>query len=318
MLLLYVNPAGFYADPAEMEGQMQRQNETGTPFTPLVQGRFAGYEAHYEVNERMLVTQYHCHDYYELYIHLRGGEYMGVDNKLYLLKPNQIFIIPPFYMHGLSCTGELQGYERAYLNLSPEVMETLGCGQVNLGDYLQSFTARGQYTYQLDENRAKRFVQCIRMIRNDRDRDLKPTERFQHYARMIELLSLICQIMGEEQPEQEGVVSNSVIQDVLSYINNHYTEELRVSELARSFNISESYLSHEFSRFTNRSVYDYILYRRIMLSKQMMMGEDSLNVIAFRCGFNDYSNYLRSFSRLAGMPPSQYRRGLKQFKNRET
>lgn len=297
---------------------MQRQNETGTPFTPLVQGRFSGYEAHYEVNERMLVTQYHCHDYYELYIHLRGGEYMGVDNKLYLLKPNQIFIIPPFYMHGLSCTDELNGYERAYLNLSPEVMETLGCGQVNLGDYLQSFTSRGRYTYQLDESRAKRFVRCIRAIRDDQGRDLKPTERFQHYARMVELLSLICEIMGEEQPEQEGVVSNSVIQDVLSYINNHYTEELRVSELARAFNVSESYLSHEFSRFTNRSVYDYILYRRVMLSQQMMLGEDSLNVIAFRCGFNDYSNYLRSFSRLAGMPPSRYRRGLKQFKNQET
>ena len=294
---------------------MLQKNETVTPFTPLMQGSARGYEAHYELSERMQITQYHCHDYYELYIHLRGGEYMGVDNKLYLLKPNQMFIIPPFSMHGLSCTGEMRDYERAYLNLSPEVMETLGCGQVNLGDYLRSFTSRGQYTYQLDEERAGRFVQCIRTIQEDQGRDLNPTERFQHYARMIELLSLICQVMGEEEPEPEGVTSNSIIQDVLSFINTHYTEELRVSELARQFGVSDSYLSHEFSRFTNRSVYDYILYRRVMLSRQKMMGEDSLNVIAFQCGFNDYSNYLRSFTRLVGMSPSQYRRHLRQFKN---
>ena len=296
---------------------MTHRSETGTPFTPLEQGSATGYEAHYEYSERMQVTQYHCHDYYELYIHLRGGEYMGVDNKLYLLKPNQMFIIPPFYMHGLSCTKEMRGYERAYLNLSPEIMEILGCGQLNLGDYLRSFTSREQYTYQLDEERARQFVQCIRFIQEDQGKDLKPTQRFQMYAKMIDLMSLVCQVAGEEEPEQEGAVSNSFIQDVLTYINNHYTEELRVGELAKHFSVSDSYLSHEFARLTNRSLYEYILYRRIMLSRQKMMSEDSLNVIAYQCGFNDYSNYLRSFTKLVGMSPSRYRKRLKQFKNME-
>lgn len=296
---------------------MTHRSETGTPFTPLEQGSATGYEAHYEYSERMQVTQYHCHDYYELYIHLRGGEYMGVDNKLYLLKPNQMFIIPPFYMHGLSCTKEMRGYERAYLNLSPEIMEILGCGQLNLGDYLRSFTSREQYTYQLDEERARQFVQCIRSIQEDQGKDLKPTQRFQMYAKMIDLMSLVCQVAGEEEPEQEGAVSNSFIQDVLTYINNHYTEELRVGELAKHFSVSVSYLSHEFARLTNRSLYEYILYRRIMLSRQKMMSEDSLNVIAYQCGFNDYSNYLRSFTKLVGMSPSRYRKRLKQFKNME-
>jgi len=296
---------------------MTHRSETGTPFTPLEQGSATGYEAHYEYSERMQVTQYHCHDYYELYIHLRGGEYMGVDNKLYLLKPNQMFIIPPFYMHGLSCTKEMRGYERAYLNLSPEIMEILGCGQLNLGDYLRSFTSREQYTYQLDEERARQFVQCIRSIQEDQGKDLKPTQRFQMYAKMIDLMSLVCQVAGEEEPEQEGAVSNSFIQDVLTYINNHYTEELRVGELAKHFSVSDSYLSHEFARLTNRSLYEYILYRRIMLSRQKMMSEDSLNVIAYQCGFNDYSNYLRSFTKLVGMSPSRYRKRLKQFKNME-
>ena len=291
--------------------------ESETPYMPLMQGKSAGYEAHYEVSERMQVTQYHCHDYYELYIHLRGGEYMGVDNKLFRLKPNQLFIIPPFSMHGLSCTSEMRGYERAYLNLAPEVMETLGCGQLNLGDFLRSFASRGQYTYQLDDAKAKDFVQCVQTIQQDQGRDLKPTERFQHCARMVGLLSMICQVIGEEEPEREGAVSNSIIQDVLTYINKHYTEEMKVADLARHFGVSESFLSHEFSRFTNRGVYDYVLYRRVMLSRQMMMGEDSLNAIAYQCGFNDYSNYLRSFSKLLGMSPSQYRRQLRQFKNLE-
>ena len=113
--------------------------EIQTPFEPMAQGG-QGYEARYRFNEQMEITQYHCHDYYELYIHLHGGEYMGVDNKLYLLKPNQVYIFPPFCMHGLSCTGEMKNYERAFLNLSPEVLENLGCGQLNLNQFLLSET----------------------------------------------------------------------------------------------------------------------------------------------------------------------------------
>ena len=295
---------------------MIQQNEVQAPFTPMLQG--VGYEAHHQYSERMEVTQYHCHDYYELYLHVQGGEYMGVDNKLFQLKPNQMFLIPPFYMHGLSCTDEMKGYERAYLNLSPEVLNVLGCRQINLGDLIRACAARGQYTYQLDAEQGERFVRCVKGIQDTMRKEMSPAERFQHYAEMIRLLSMICQVMGQEETEQEGIVTNSIIQEVLAWINTHYTDDLNVHALARRFNVSVSFLSHEFSRFTNRGIYDYIIYRRVMLSRQMMLGEESLNSIAYRCGFNDYSNYLRSFSKLMGMSPSRYRKELRRFKNRET
>ena len=294
---------------------MIQSNTVQTPFEPMLQG--VGYEAHYQLTERMEVSQYHCHDYFELYMHIRGGEYMGVDNKLFQLRPWQMFLIPPFSMHGLSCTDEMRGYERVYLNLSPEVLNVLGCRQINLGDLMRAHAARGRYTYQLDEERGQRFVNSVKRIRDTTGKEMSSMERFQHYAEMISLLSMICQVMGDEKTEQESIVTNSIIQEVLAWINNHYTDDLNVHELARQFGISESFLSHEFSRFTNRGVYDYVLYRRVMLSRQMMMGEESLNSIAYRCGFNDYSNYLRSFSKLMGMSPSRYRKELKRFKNLE-
>ena len=83
-----------------------------------------------------------------------------------------------------------------------------------------------------------------------------------------------------------------------------------MDQLAKQFGISVSYLSHEFVRFTNRSVYDYVLYRRVMLARQMMQDDLSLNTIAYQCGFNDYSNFLRMFNKLVGMSPSAYRKHL--------
>ena len=71
-------------------------------FTQMDQSPY-GYEAHYQYSERMEVTQYHCHDYFEFYIHLAGGQFMGVDNRLYALRPNQLFILPPFLVFKPYC-----------------------------------------------------------------------------------------------------------------------------------------------------------------------------------------------------------------------
>ena len=287
-----------------------------TPFEPMEQGG-QGYEARHRFNEKMEITQYHCHDYYELYIHLHGGQYMGVDNRLYQLKPNQVFILPPFCMHGLSCTRELQNYDRAFLNVSTEVLHNLSCGQLDLDQFFQACTAGGHYTYQLSETDAERYVHCINQIESSHSRENDAVERFQAYSYMITLVNLLCQVVRRTVPVKDETSANSIIQEVLSYINTHYTQQLKISDLARRFGVSESYLSHEFARFTNRSVYDYILYRRITLARRMMLGNESLNTIAYQCGFNDYSNFLRSFTRIAGISPNRYRKQLKQYRNRE-
>ena len=223
-------------------------------------------------------------------------------------------------MHGLSCTNEMHNYERAYLNLSPEVMQVLGCGQIDLDQFFRSQASGGVCTYQLTDSDADQFVAWIRRIRENQENESFENDvyhRFQNYSLMMNLMNLLCRTMRRNAPVEGEAFGNSIIQEILSYINNHYTQPIRIENLARSFGVSVSYLSHEFVRFTNRSVYDYVLYRRVMLARQQMMGTASLNDIAYQCGFNDYSNFLRSFGKVVGMSPSQYRKQLKQYRKKE-
>ena len=290
------------------------------PFMPMDQYEQQGYEAHYQVSETYEVTQFHCHDYYEFYIHICGGEYMGVENQRYLLKPNQVFILPPFSMHGLSCTREMRNYVRAYLNLSPEVLRVLGCGQIDLDQFFRSHTSGGVCTYQLSDPDAEQYVAWIRRIRENQEKhslDSDAFHRFQNYSLMMDLMNLLCRTMRRNDPVEGESFGNTIIQEILDYINNHYTQPIRIENLAHSFGVSVSWLSHEFARFTNRSVYDYVLYRRVILARQQMLGSASLNDIAYQCGFNDYSNFLRSFTKIVGMSPSRYRKQLKQYSMRE-
>ena len=290
---------------------------TQAPFLPLEQPGNQGYEAHHNYNENFAITQFHCHDYFEFYIHLRGGEYMGVENQLFQLKPNQLFVLPPFCMHGLSCTREMKEYERTYLNLSPEVLRVLGCGQIDPESIFRQHASGSVCTYQLSDEDAKIFVSCVHQIRENESRKSDPFERYGDYALMITLLNVVCRTMRLNDPVEGEAYGNRIIQEILSYINNHYTQPIRIENLARSFGVSVSWLSHEFSRFTNRSVYDYVLYRRVILARQQMLGTASLNDIAYQCGFNDYSNFLRSFTKMVGISPSQYRKNLKKYESIE-
>ena len=269
-----------HADPAQ------------APFLPMEEHEYQGYEAYYKLDKSFEVTQYHCHDYYELYIHIRGGEYMGVENRLFPLYPNQLFVLPPFSMHGLSCTSEMHNYERAYLNLSPEVLRVLGCGQIDPESIFRQHTAGKVCTYQLSDADAKIFVSGVHQIRDNQPLKGDPFERYGDYALMMNLMNVVCRTIRQNDPVEGEAFGSSIIQEILDYINNHYTQPIRIENLARSFGVSVSYLSHEFARFTHRSVYDYVLYRRVMLARQQMHGSASLTDIAYQCGFNDYSNFL--------------------------
>ena len=96
--------------------------------------------------------------------------------------------------------------------------------------------------------------------------------------------------------------------EVLHYINEHYTESLSLKELCNHFNMSESSLSHEFSNYSNKGVYEYILYKRIIRAKELLFTDMNLTQIALECGFNDYSNFLRAFKKLSGCSPKEYKK----------
>ena len=85
---------------------------------------------------------------------------------------------------------------------------------------------------------------------------------------------------------------------------------LTLEEIADAFFISKSYLSHEFVRYTNTSVYEYIQFRRICGAKLLIASGVSLTDAAFQSGFNSYSSFLRTFRKTVGISPTDFQRNL--------
>ena len=168
---------------------------------------------------------------------------------------------------------------------------------------------RTGYHYQLDEAALSLCTTCIdRVAQNTGDE--RPESRLADYAAMTEFLLQILRVTQEAPMLQSAQPSPDTIQRVMAYINEHYAQPLTLEEIADAFFISKSYLSHEFVRYTNTSVYEYIQFRRICGAKLLIASGVSLTDAAFQSGFNSYSSFLRTFRKTAGISPTDFQRNL--------
>lgn len=253
----------------------------------------------------------HCHDFYEFYVYFRGLEYYSVEDTLYEMKPYTLLIHPPFMLHGLMGHQTRENYERAWLYVSTDMMRQLGCGQTDLVRFFQECADQGRLRLDAGEERARKLQELAKEMMEHMG-DTGPMGRWQNFSRVMEWMRLVCDTAQGSQVTGAPVVVNETIQRILSYVNEHFTEPLALQPLARQFGVSVSYLSHEFTAYTGRSVYEYVLYRRVQLAKEMICAGKPLAEVAYATGFNDYSGFLRAFQKEAGQAPSAYRKGTRR------
>ena len=61
----------------------------------------------------------------------------------------------------------------------------------------------------------------------------------------------------------------------------------------------------EFSRYNRHSIYDYVLYRRVITACAMIRRGEALTSVAYRCGFGNYNSFLRAFRKFLGVSPRE-------------
>lgn len=268
------------------------------------------YMAHYEKSPRMWSQGLHAHDYYELYIHLDGGRYYCIDDQIYELKPNQLIVIPPLHMHGLVCDRDLVDYERCYLYLSPEILQKCDLDKMNLSGILSASLENHKtlsYLSPAETQNCRDTLKKIELLSMDNEN----RKNFEIAAGIFHILQIVYDHLSSADTVRPQKTSDNPIIQILHYINEHYTQNINLESISKEFHISESSLSHKFKSYVNKSVYEYILYKRIILAKELMYSDISLTEIAYKCGFSDYSNFLRVFAKQTGSSPQQYRRNQK-------
>ena len=103
----------------------------------------------------------------------------------------------------------------------------------------------------------------------------------------------------------EDLIYDSKISDIISYINDNLSEDLSLENLASKFYISKYHLLRLFKKHTGYTPYNYI-HKRLITAKGLLKEGLNISQVCHECGFNDYSNFIRAFSKEFGISPKKY------------
>ncbi len=99
-----------------------------------------------------------------------------------------------------------------------------------------------------------------------------------------------------------------IIENVVKYISENYSENINLSDLAQSANLSPTYFHKLFRKAVGHTLCEYILNVRIRAAKNLLLTTDKPLVdIASECGFSSQSYFNYAFKKAENITPNQYR-----------
>lgn len=97
------------------------------------------------------------------------------------------------------------------------------------------------------------------------------------------------------------------LKKALAVIETQYAGPITLDELADAAGMTPKYFCRFFSDMTGYTPINYLNYHRIEVAAfQMAAGRHSVTEIAYECGFNDLSYFIRVFKKYKGMTPKRY------------
>ena len=102
-----------------------------------------------------------------------------------------------------------------------------------------------------------------------------------------------------------------VITKARAYIQEHQTEDLNLSQVAKAVNMSSYYFCKMFKKVTGINFTDYVARVRIEKSKNLLLNPNlRVSEIAFEVGFQSLTHFNRVFKKILGQSPTEYRAQL--------
>ena len=246
---------------------------------------------------------FHWHAQLEL-IRVKSGELsLTLDNRNSLLHAGETAIINSETVHG--ATPRDCSYECIVFNL-----DFLKTGNAACDAFLENLLMHNSFLEERPTD--ERAVSLIHQIFDELG---KPTDGF-----AFKVLGLFHELLGEMQqkklfnshlPPTKGQDEKKVIRLklVLKFIRDNFASDITLDDMAAVAGFSCKYFCKFFKDMTGTTPVNYLMTYRIERAARKLLGSDlSITQIAYDCGFNDLSYFIRTFKAFKKVSPKEYRK----------
>lgn len=227
---------------------------------------------------------------YELFVITEGTLYLSYDHENFTVKASEYLLLPP---------GESfrEGFHPSYcsfywLHFSPDIPDKSTA----------FFSLPQQGKVPVLEKMAILMKQLQDMVKNN-----YPSVSIDMMTTCV-LTELYGQISLNIPFEPNDPAQKQIYSDIISYVKRNINRNIKISEIAEEFNYNAKYIGHHFSQITGTTLKQFILNQKIDAANFILTDSNkSIDNIAKELGFSSGHNFSRTYKKMTGLTPSEYR-----------
>ena len=254
----------------------------------------------------------HCHDGYEVLIMKNGDIAMQIEDHLISLHAGDILLIPPYVFH-FARQQSSETYCRIVLNIKESAIQNLISRNEGYRHLTDVFYQSADFRIHVD---GPTLLQLLRLSQALQAATEDNSDRFGNDILMVSLLSVILVLLNRQRetsseipPVPTSAFSQSmpeIVKDIFHYVDQNLGGKLSVAEIADRAHLNSVYLTRMFRQYTGLSLQQYIIEKKLAEAKRLLRNGQSPMDVCFACGFNNYSNFSRTFTNHVKISPRQY------------
>lgn len=260
------------------------------------------------LNKEYLNYPLHWHPEMEIIVPVENTYEVEVNGISYTLCPGDIFVIPSGALHTLIAP---ENGKRIILLFDVNILSRLSGFSFWMSYFSEPVMINRQTCQPIYEN-AKDLINklCKDYYCNDVLRDIL------FYSDVLQLFSdyVRYQTSLEQTKEEYGVNPHHTkeimmkLNMVYDYINEHISEDLQLETVADVAGFSKFHFSRIFKQYSHMNYYDYLCTQRIKAAESLLFSPSlSITEVALQSGFASLTTFNRTFKKIKGCTPTQYR-----------
>ncbi len=258
---------------------------------------------HIDKHHPRYVMDYHWHEEYELIRVLRGTLHMKINEDAYELRPGCLILVPGGALH----SGEPDNCVYECLVFDPNIFIYENGIIAGWFRRIVSRSLRPDIFYGSDKKDIVKAAGLVFDAMAGAESGHELTVAGSISMLFGRIISTKLYEAGPNKPVRENRNIHR-IKKVLDYIDSNFSSEITLEQLSAVASMNPKYFCRFFRKITNRTPMDYLNYQRVERAcYDLSHTGQSVTEVAYRCGFNDLSYFIRIFKKYKGVTPGKYR-----------
>lgn len=251
------------------------------------------------------IDRMHFHNLLEIgYCHYGDGD-LAIEEETYRFGADMISCIPANVLHITKSDTDVKAFWE-YIYISPEeILKNCGKSMQEARDILETVN-QSAFFIKAEEN--PMLTTLIGTIFEEmRQKGTYYQERIR--GMVYALLFEIVRVNGKSENPFSGKGNSLRIENAFAYVEEHYSSNFRIADLASECHMSETHFRRVFQERMNMTPIEYVNFVRVKKACELIDKTDiSMEDVAEQVGFVTPSTFNRNFRRIIGTSPYQWKK----------